>query len=125
MPTGNTRILRIFIAEDEILVAMAIEDMVRELGHIVTAVATRLDQAITLAASGEIDLAILDLNLAGSLSFPVADVLRQRNIPFLFATGYGSEGMTENYRNEFVLVKPYGIQGLRSAISNVTAVPIH
>ena len=125
MPTGNTRILRIFIAEDEILVAMAIEDMVRELGHIVTAVATRLDQAITLAASGEIDFAILDLNLAGSLSFPVADVLRQRNIPFLFATGYGSEGMTENYRNEFVLVKPYGIQGLRSAISNVTAVPIH
>ncbi len=124
MPIGETKALRIFIVEDEILVAMNLEDMLGELGHNVIAIAMRLTQAIELAGRSEIDLAILDLNLAGSLSFPIADILRQRGVPFMFATGYGSQGMTENYRNEFVLVKPYGIHELQSAINNVMSVPV-
>ncbi len=124
MPIGETKALRIFIVEDEILVAMNLEDMLGELGHNVIAIAMRLTQAIELAGRSEIDLAILDLNLAGSLSFPIADILRQRGVPFIFATGYGSQGMTENYRNEFVLVKPYGIHELQSAINNVMSVPV-
>lgn len=124
MPLGETKGLRILIVEDEILVAMNVEDMVVELRHTVAAVATRLNQALTLAASSEIDLAILDLNLSGSLSFPVADILRQRGIPFMFATGYGAHGLTEEYRNETVLVKPYGVHQLENAIKSVIAIPV-
>lgn len=123
MPIGETKALRILIVEDEILVAMNLEDMLGEIGHSVIAIATRITQASAMATSSEIDLAILDLNLAGSLTFPVAEILRQREIPFMFATGYGSQGMTEKYRNEVVLVKPHGIHELQSAIDNVTSVP--
>ena len=102
---------------------MNLEDMLGELGHNVVSIATRITQASALASSSEIDLAILDLNLSGVLSFPVADMLRQRRIPFMFATGYGSQGMTENYRDEVVMVKPYGLHELQSAIKNVISVP--
>ncbi len=104
------------------LLAMNLEDMLLELGHEVVAVAARIPQALTLAANSDIDLAILDLNLSGALSFPVADVLRKRSALFMFATGYGSHGLTENYRNEYVLAKPYGIRELEKAIHAVAAV---
>lgn len=122
MPIGETKALRILIVEDEILVAMNLEDMLGELGHNVVEIATRITQASAMAASSKIDLAILDLNLAGSLSFPVADILLQRGIPFMFATGYGSQGVTENYRDEFVLVKPYGLHELQSAINKLMSI---
>jgi DNA-binding response OmpR family regulator len=123
MPTGEIRARRVLIVEDEMLLAMNLEDMLVELGHNVIAVATRITQALTLAAESEIDLAVLDLNLAGSLSFPVAEVLRRRGIPFMFATGYGSQGLIENYRNECVLVKPYGLRELQDGINKVVSAP--
>ena len=122
MPTGEFKAKRILIVEDEILLAMNLEDMLIELGHNVIAVATRMSDAISLAADGDIDLAILDLNLSGALSFPVAQVLRARGVPFLFATGYGSHGLTEDYRSELVLAKPYGIGELKSVLAKVAAV---
>lgn len=120
MPNGETKARRILIVEDEILLAMNLEDMLVELGHNVVAVATRMPEAMTLAADSEIDLAILDLNLSGALSFPVAEILRARGVPFLFATGYGLQGLSEEYKNEFMLAKPYGIDELESALNKVT-----
>ncbi len=121
MPNCETKIWRVLIVEDEMLLAMNLEDMLQELGHEVVAVATRIPQALTFASSSDIDLAILDLNLSGALSFPVADVLRNRAVPFLFATGYGFHGLTENYRSEYVLAKPYVIRELEKAIASVMA----
>jgi DNA-binding response OmpR family regulator len=123
MPIGEIRARRVLIVEDEMLLALNLEDMLVELGHNVIAVATRITQALTLAAESEIDLAVLDLNLAGSLSFPVAEVLRRRGILFMFATGYGSQGLIENYRNEYVLVKPYGLRELQDGINKVVSAP--
>ena len=105
------------------LLAMNLEDMLVELGHEVVVIAVRLPQALALAAKSDIDLAILDLNLSGSLSFPVADVLRNRGVPFMFATGYGVQGITENYRSAYVLAKPYGIRELEKAIHSVARPP--
>lgn len=110
---------RILIVEDEMLIALNLEDMLVQLGHTVVAMATRIPEAMKLAAESDIDLAILDLNLFGLSSFPVADVLRGRGIPFMFATGYGTNGLTESYRNEIVLEKPYGVRELQSAIHNL------
>lgn len=119
MPIGETKALRVLIVEDEVLLAMTLEDALEGLGHIVAGVATRMPDALLMAANSEIDFAVLDLNLSGTLSFPVADILRSRGVPFVFATGYGPTGMNEAYRNEIVLTKPYGFRELENAVNKV------
>jgi CheY-like chemotaxis protein len=109
--------LRILIVEDEMLVAMNIEDMLLDLGHEVAGIAGRLAPALTLAADAEIDAAILDVNLAGEQSFPIADLLDTRGIPFLFATGYGLGGIQDRYRSRVVLQKPFRQADLGAALA--------
>ena len=101
------RRLNILIVEDEMLLAMNIEDMLLERGHAVAGIAGRIEPALALARDGEFDVAILDVNLAGDRSFPVADALAARGIPFLFATGYGRAGIEPAYRDRPVLQKPF------------------
>lgn len=69
------------------LVAMHLEDLLNELGHRVAGTATRVERAVELARTARIDLAILDINLSGATSFPVAAILRERNIRFLLRHG--------------------------------------
>lgn len=99
------------------LVAMNIEDMLLALGHEVAGLANRLGPALQLARDGDFDLAMLDVNLAGEPSFPVADQLRARGIPFLFATGYGLDGIAEGYRDAPVLQKPFRCGELAAALA--------
>ena len=110
------RPLRILIVEDEMLVAMNIEDMLLDLGHEVAGLAGRLEPALALARDAEIDVAMLDVNLAGEQSFPVADALIERGVPFLFATGYGLKGIPERYRDRPVLQKPFRASDLAQAL---------
>ena len=110
------RRLRILIVEDEMLDALNIEDMLIELGHEVAGIASRLDPALDLARNGGFDAAMLDVNLAGDRSFPVADLLAARDIPFLFATGYGLDGIDEKYRDRLILQKPFRITELAAAL---------
>jgi CheY-like chemotaxis protein len=101
------------------LVAMNIEDMLLELGHEVAGMAARLDAALALAGEAQIDAALLDVNLAGDDSFPVADLLAARGVPFLFATGYGVQGIDARHRGRPVLQKPFRIVDLEDAISGL------
>ena len=110
---------RALVVEDEIMVAMYVEDLLTELGIEVSAIATNLDQALTLARGGGFDFAVLDVNLAGQLSFPVADLLRERGIPFLFASGYGSKGVQGDYRSAIRLQKPFVGRDLAQAIERL------
>jgi hypothetical protein len=55
------------------------------------------------------------------LSFPLADLLRERGIPFLFASGYGSKGMVEEYRTAVRIQKPFRVQDLVQAITRISA----
>ena len=103
------------------LVAMNIEDMLLDLGHEIAGVASRLDPALTLAREADIDLAMLDVNLAGDLSFPVADILESRGIPYLFATGYGRKGVKDEYGAAPVLQKPFRARDLEEAIGTLTS----
>jgi DNA-binding response OmpR family regulator len=98
---------RILIVEDEFLLAMDLEYLLTAMGHHVVEMATRIPAAMELALRADIDFAILDVNVAGIQSFPVADILRRRGIPFVFATGYGSAGLLDGYRDEPTLQKPY------------------
>ena len=107
---------RVLVVEDESLVAMLIEGYLEELGHEVARTAARLDEALALARTLDLDVAVLDVNLAGELSYPVAEALRQRGVPFLFATGYGTAGLPEELRGVPVLPKPFEQEQLRRAI---------
>ena len=98
------------------LVAMNIEDMLLDLGHEVAGLATRLGPALALGEEAQFDAAMLDVNLAGEESFPVADKLIERGTPFLFATGYGLHGIAEDYRRYPVLQKPFRSADLRQAL---------
>lgn len=85
--------LRILVVEDEMTIALMIEDMLTDLGHDVVELAMRLPRALAAARNETFDFAILDVNLDGHRSSPVAEVLIERGIPFVFATGYGSDGI--------------------------------
>jgi CheY-like chemotaxis protein len=113
--------LRILIVEDEMTIALLLEDMVVDLGHEAAALAMRLPQAMELAETTQLDLAILDVNLDGRMSFPVAEVLARRGVPFLFATGYGSGGIEAPYRDRPVIRKPFSLEDLGKAIDRVAA----
>ena len=73
-------------------------------------------KCLELAESAPIDLAILDINLAGEVSFPAALVLRRRGIPFVFSSGYGDEDLPEAWRDQKILQKPYDTRQLNAAL---------
>ncbi|MGC1303038.1 MAG: response regulator [Caulobacteraceae bacterium] len=113
--------LRILIVEDEMTIALLLEDMVVDLGHQVAGMAMRLPQAVTLAETAEIDFAILDVNLDGRVSFPVADILERRGVPYIFATGYGSDGIEPAYKERVVIRKPFVLNDVQGAIARTAA----
>lgn len=113
--------MRILVVEDEMTIAFMIEDMLVELGHEVVELAMRLPEALKAAERPDIDLAILDVNLDGLRSFPVADVLISRHIPFAFATGYGAAGLDASYRDRPVLAKPFLLSDLKKLLSDARA----
>jgi CheY-like chemotaxis protein len=112
---------RILIVEDEMMIAMMIEDFLQELGWDVVGSAGGTERAIALARATDIDAAILDVNLNGRDTFAVADILRERQIPFVFATGYGADGVTDRFRGVPTLTKPFQRDELERALHLATA----
>ncbi|KQV82705.1 response regulator [Rhizobium sp. Root1220] len=110
---------RILVVEDEMLVAMLIEDAISDLGHVVVGPAMRLETALSTVEREDFDFAILDINLAGKQSFPVADRLSERGIPFLFASGYGVAGLVDRYRDSPILQKPFSPDQLARALRDL------
>ena len=112
--------LRILLIEDESMVAMLMEDMLADLGHEVCATAADMAQAVQMATTGSFDLAIIDVNLDGQPSYPVAELLASRGIPFAFATGYGRGGLEGNFAGTPALAKPFIEADLQKLLSDLT-----
>jgi CheY-like chemotaxis protein len=114
---------RVLLVEDEALVAMLVEDMLADEGCTVAAVASRLSDAIAAAqdTSIEMDMAILDVNLAGEPVFPVAEALAARGVPFAFATGYGAGGLPEAWKNRPTLQKPFTAADIGAVLRKIVA----
>lgn len=108
--------MRVLIVEDDMTIALMIEDMLIDCGHEVVGIAMRLEDALEHAAALDFDLAILDVNLDGSMSFPVAEKLRERGVPFFFATGYGAAGIPGDYAEWRALKKPFTQEELQSTM---------
>ncbi|HEX4179525.1 MAG TPA: response regulator [Caulobacteraceae bacterium] len=118
--------LQVFVVEDELLVSAMLEDMLAEFGCIVAGVAATVSEALsTVKITGEIDAAILDVNLGGEKIFPVADVLTQRNVPVVFSTGYGAAEVSERYPQSQVLRKPYAADALAKVLTQIVRRPLH
>ena len=110
---------RVLIVEDELMIRMLLEGMLTDLGHSVAAEAGGLDEAIALAKQAEFDLAVLDVNLNGAPVTPVVEILVERGVPFIFASGYGQRGLPEAYRTAPILQKPFQADALEDAIKAV------
>ena len=98
---------RVLVVEDEMLVLMAIEDMLSDLGCTSISVAGNVERALELVATKSFDLATLDVNLNGRKSYPIAIALTNHGVPFAFSTGYGVQDAGESLRCNVVLNKPY------------------
>ena len=112
---------RVFVVEDEIMIRMLLEGMLADLGHSVAAEAGDLRQALDLARQGQFDLAVLDVNLNGDSVTPVVEILAERGVPFIFASGYGQRGLPEGYREAPMLQKPFQVDALEEAIQAVAS----
>ena len=110
---------RILVVEDELMIRMLLEGMLTDLGHTVVAEAGGIDEALVLAKETEIDIAVLDVNLNNKPITPVADLLTERGVPFVFASGYGQRGVPEPYRQNLTLQKPFQVEALAQAIDAV------
>jgi CheY-like chemotaxis protein len=98
---------RILVVEDEPLVAMLEEDLLLEAGAEIVGPATSVAQALTLIGDGDLDGAVLDVNLGEETAFPVAERLAELGVPFVFVTGYGRQGLSERYAYRPVIRKPF------------------
>ncbi len=108
--TGVTAVsgLRILVVEDTLLVAEVICAQLEGAGSIVIGPAARLPQALALARAEELDGAVLDVNLNGTMSFPLAALLEERQVPFIFLTGYDNGSVVPpEYRHVPRIAKPW------------------
>jgi DNA-binding NtrC family response regulator len=104
--------LRVLIVEDEVMIASFLEDALTDFGCEVIGPALNLEDALRLAREAVIDGAGLDINIAGEKVYPVADVLAERGLPFVYMTGYGRAGLRASDRGRPVLQKPYNLDRL-------------
>lgn len=114
---------RILLVEDEALVAMLLEDMIGDLGGEVVGPESQLDLAMAAARSEVLDAAILDINLGGKRSHAVADILRERGVPFAFASGYGAQGVDALHRAVPMLMKPFTMDEVARTLTALLAPP--
>jgi CheY-like chemotaxis protein len=112
---------RVLVVEDDVMIRMLIEDMLGDLGFAVVAEAAKVHEALAAVNSVEIDVAILDVNLSGETTGPVADALAARGTPFVFATGYGEHGLPDQFRDRPLLKKPFQIESLKRVLETALA----
>jgi len=115
--TGGRRVL---VLDDEMLVAMMLEDMLIDLDFEVVGPFAALEEALEAVQGEDLDGAIIDLNLGrGILSTPVAEALRERGVPFLLATGYGASEQTDALGHSGLLGKPFSTGDVQAALLSI------
>lgn len=113
-------VLKVLLVEDEALIAMMAQDMIEGLGHEIVHTAASLKDALD-ACDRDFDCALLDVNLNGDSSMPVATELKERGRPFAFTTGYGAGGVSDEHRDAPVLGKPYALTELETMLDGFAA----
>jgi CheY-like chemotaxis protein len=113
---SNLAGLRALVIEDESIVAMFLQDTLADIGCEVIGIASRFDDAVEKAKSLAFDIAILDVNLNGRNTFPIADSLTERGVAFVVATGYGATNLPQSLQRVPILQKPFRQRDLERAL---------
>lgn len=113
---SNLAGLRALVIEDESIVAMFLQDTLAEIGCEVIGIASRFDDAVEKVKSLAFDIAILDVNLNGRNTFPIADSLTERGVAFVVATGYGATNLPQSLQRVPILQKPFRQRDLERAL---------
>lgn len=116
MTTGEMAGFRVLLVEDEMLIAIEIEDTLKDIGCEVVGPTGKLETALQLATDEKIDAAILDVTIRGGEVFPVAEKLLERGIPFILASGYGEWALPDRMRDRPRLTKPFTSEELQAQI---------
>lgn len=111
----------ILIVEDEPLISMMLEDFVQSLGHSVAAICETVGDALAAIEGNSFDMAILDVNLKGESVWPVATKLREKNVPFVIATGGHVDPPPAEFANAPLIEKPYTVDRVTPAIEAAVA----
>ncbi|WP_149193451.1 response regulator [Luteimonas suaedae] len=119
MTAANAR-RQILVVEDESLLAMLLEDLLTDLGMQVRLTASIEDALQAVEAETPPDLALLDVNIGGRMVFPVAHALERRGIPFAFATGYGEQGLPEDFCRRPIMSKPFSLAELHQVLDAIS-----
>jgi DNA-binding response OmpR family regulator len=98
---------RVMVVEDELLVAMMIEDILLDEECTVLGPYTNLADALQAATTEQMDLAVLDVNLRGEKIYPVARMLSDRGVPFLLLSGYGADAIPLDQPGWRACAKPF------------------
>jgi CheY-like chemotaxis protein len=112
---------KVLVVEDEMIVAWLLEDMLADLGCAVVGPAASVKQALAMIDAETIDVAVLDVNLKGQMSYPIADVLAARGVPFVFSTGYDKDRLLDGYRTFPVMQKPFHQSELENMLAQLLA----
>jgi DNA-binding NtrC family response regulator len=110
---------RVLIVEDEMIIAWALADMLTRIGCVVVGRAASVNQALAMIEAADIDVALLDINLNGVKSYPVAAALAARGVPFVFSTGYHNENLPDDYKSLPMLQKPFNDSTLANMLAKV------
>ncbi len=110
--------MRVFLVEDEALILMMTAEMVELLGHEVVAEAGSIEKAIGPAKDATFDIAILDVNLAGARIDPIAKIIDERGLPFVFVSGYAGNALPEAFADRPHVQKPFLAARLQEAIES-------
>lgn len=109
----------ILVVEDEAMIGMMLEDFLETLGYRVHGVASMVEEACDMVRQGGFDAAILDCNLQGEKSWPVAQALVDAQVPFLFATGGSSDDVPTAFEDRPTLAKPFTIGAVERALERI------
>jgi DNA-binding NtrC family response regulator len=112
---------RVLVVEDEMIVAWLLQDMLADFGCAVVGPAASINEALVMIDAEAFDVAVLDVNLNGKMSYPIADALISRGVPFLFSTGYDKDRLLEAYRIFPVLQKPFHRSELGNTLAQLLA----
>jgi CheY-like chemotaxis protein len=107
---------RVLLVEDDAMISMMLQDLLEDMGCEVASVASRFDEARRQSEAGGYDVALLDVNLRGERTFPIAEAMLQRRQPFVLTTGYATTVLPDSLRAAKLLQKPYRRQDLEGAL---------
>ena len=112
---------RVLVVEDELMVLLTIEDMLADLGCTSILAAASVEHALKLVRHEDFDVALLDVNLNGTRSYPIADALAEHAVPFLFATGCPGPDTSNKYSDAPLLNKPFRPDALEDLLTRMLA----